>query len=98
MNSQSSGRISDFVRDTCKRNSHGWQKCQGKICERLNLPDCVGLDVEGKHGNTEGGILRKNRGDWAGAPHAYIGTISKDTEYRKKEKVAFIPLLCLPSG
>lgn len=59
MNSQSSGRISGAVGDTYKRNSHGWQKCQGKIGERLNLPDCVGPDVEEKHGNTEGGIPEK---------------------------------------
>lgn len=43
MNSQSSGRISGAVGDTYKRNSHGWQKCQGKICERLNLPIVLDL-------------------------------------------------------
>lgn len=59
MNSQSSGRISELcVGDTYKRNSHGWQNCQGKICERLNLPDCVGPDG-GKTRNTEGGIPEK---------------------------------------
>lgn len=29
---------------------------QGKFCERLNLPDCVGFSTEGHEGNTQGGV------------------------------------------
>ena len=86
------------MRDTYKRNSHGWQKCRGKICERLNLPNCVGPDVKENHGNTEGGIPEKIEETGPGTPYAYTGSILKDTEHRKKEKVAFTPLLWLPPG
>lgn len=44
---------------------------QGKFCEGLNLPDCVGLGAEAKEGNTEGGIPENRQGRLSQRQHMH---------------------------
>lgn len=89
MNSQSSGRTSGAVRDTYKRNSHGWQSVKERFVKGGIYPIVLDLMWRKTMGTQKEACLRKKRGDWAGDTICTYWVHSKGYGAQKERKGGF---------